>query len=252
MGPLPLTLSPLLPPPTSSPAPHPPHPTHPAWRQPQRHHDYVIVYRCSLCLWFAIAGYVVTMWADVTNAHHSRASRMLWVGYLVAVVCYAVLVPMVTILATKIHRVDQNTALLATPDVVRITGEVGAIVACWCAGVCVGEGEPGEVGAIVVCSGDALCVAVCVYVCAGGRAGGGGGDRGLLLWVLLCVGGGGIESARAHGAILSLPPSCTCTGVYPSRLYLLGHEDASRLQVRGSPGVPFLRCGDLGVRALGS
>ena len=89
------------------------------------------MYRCSLCLWFAIAGYVVTMWADVTNAHHSRASRLLWGVYLGTVLLYVVLVPVATILATKVSRVDQNTALLATPDVVRVTGEVSVVVPVW-------------------------------------------------------------------------------------------------------------------------
>jgi hypothetical protein len=95
--------------------------------QKRHRRDYVIVYRCSLCLWFAIAGYVVTMWADVTNAHRSRASRTLWLGYVVTVSAYAILVPLVTIIAVSTDGDTDDTPLLAVPDVVRVAGEVRAV-----------------------------------------------------------------------------------------------------------------------------
>ena len=90
----------------------------------QDEHDFVIVYRCSLCLWFAIAGYVVAMWVDVTNPRGSRASKMLWRVYIVSVVAYIIMVPSVTVLAFEGPADTERRPLLAVPDIVRMVGEV--------------------------------------------------------------------------------------------------------------------------------
>ena len=86
----------------------------------------MFVYRCSLCLWFAIAGYVVTMWMDVPNPRGSRASTLLWRAYIAAVVFYVLLVPIVTLVAyvTPGESSSQSWPLLAVPDFVRMVGEV--------------------------------------------------------------------------------------------------------------------------------
>jgi hypothetical protein len=95
---------------------------------PQMQRNFVIVYRCSLCLWFAIAGYVVAMWADVTNQRGSRESRTLWRVYVAAITVYVLLVPTVTIVAFEATSADHhNRTLLIVPDMVRMMGEVGIL-----------------------------------------------------------------------------------------------------------------------------
>ena len=84
----------------------------------------LLVHRAALCLWFAVVCHVVAQWADVINQSRSRASRMLWLAYFLAITIYAVIVFAVTLVALVWATGHTKTVLLDVPDIARGVGEM--------------------------------------------------------------------------------------------------------------------------------